>query len=175
MNSIQVIDLIFVTLVVLMIIHGYVRGFIKELFSWAALVVAVLGAVFFHPRLADLIRSSIMPEVRYVPEVLAFVGIFLAVLLICKIVEQILKNVITGAKLGSLDKILGAVFGFVEGIAITALVLFVLSVQPLFDVTRLINDSIFAQILLPHINRIPMDMGRDTVIALLSGISFPWA
>ena len=159
MENFQVIDIIFIVLIVLMIIHGYVRGFITELFSWAAIVVAVLAAVFLHPPGAALIRERLMPNVRYVPELLSFVGVFIVAIILCKFLERILKNVVSGANLGSLDKILGAAFGLIEGGAITALILFVLSVQPLFDVSNILRDSVFAQLLLPQLSRLPIELG----------------
>ena len=167
------IDMIFIILIALLVIRAYMRGFIKEFFSWAALVVAILAAVFFHPAGAELIREKAMPEVRYVPEILAFIGVFLITMLVCKMLERMLKDVVMGAKLGSLDKILGAFFGLAEGFAVIALILFVLSVQPLFDTSTLIGDSIFAQILLPHLNKIPLENGMDVIdnVVLNSGLS----
>ena len=161
MGNFHLIDIIFIILTLLMIVHGYIRGFITELFSWASLAVAILVAFFLHPNIALFIRGSFMPDVRYVPELLAFLGVFVIALVICKLLELILKNVVTGASLGGLNKLLGAIFGFIEGVAIAALILFVLNVQPFFDVSSIMNESIFAEILLPAINRIPLEMGRD--------------
>jgi membrane protein required for colicin V production len=161
MSNFQVIDLIFGILIALIAIHGYVGGLIREIFSWAALVIAILAAVFFHPAGAAIIRQKVMPNVRYVPEILAFIGVFLIAMLVCKMIERLLRDVVAGANLGKLDKILGLVFGFIEGLAVTALILFVLSVQHLFDISKLIGDSIFAQILLPHLPEIPFNKGPD--------------
>jgi membrane protein required for colicin V production len=155
--NIPVIDIIFLIFIALMISHGYVRGFIRVFFSWAALVAAVLIAVFLHPTGAAYIREKIMPDVRYIPEILAFIAIFLIVMLICKMLEKVLHDVVKGTHLGSLDKVLGLIFGLIEGFAVIALVLFVLSVQPVFDTRQLIEESYFAGILLPHIKRIPLD------------------
>ena len=169
MSNIQGIDIVFIVLILLMVFHGYVRGFITELFSWAALVVAVLAAIFLHAPGAAYIRGKMMANVPYIPELLAFVGIFLITVIICKILERILKNVIIGANLGVLDKVLGAAFGFVEGIAITALIVFVLSVQPLFDASRIIAGSSFAQMLLPHIYRIPFERATEIMDTVFMG------
>ena len=103
-----------------------------------------------------------MENVRYVPEILAFLAVFLLVTLLLKMIERILKDVVKGANLGSVNKVLGAVFGLVEGIALTAIILFVLSVQPFANVTRMLEESIFAQILLPLL-KLPMDRGRDII------------
>ena len=175
MSNIPVIDMIFVILLILMIVHGYVKGFIEELFSWAALVFAVWVAVLLHPAGAELIRSKAMQNVRYVPEILAFAAVFVVVVLFCKMLEKILKDVIMGAKLGGANKVLGAVFGLVEGLALITLVVFVLTIQPLFNPTAILSDSIFAQIVLSII-KIPLDRGRDilnTALELLPGLRLP--
>jgi membrane protein required for colicin V production len=132
-----------------------------------------LAAVFLHPWAAGIIRKNMMPNLNYIPEVLGFIAVFLAVLLICKIIERILKNIIEGVTLGPRDKILGAGFGLLEGLAITALFLFVLVVQPVFDTSKLIAGSFFAQILLPHIGKIRPDSGSGEIVtAMLNLQSF---
>ena len=155
MIDFAVIDWIFISLILLMLIHGYVKGFIRELFSWAALILAIWASVLLYPAGGAYIRTMIMENVRVVPELLAFIAIFLIIMLCVKILERIFANIIEGARLGGLNRILGAVFGLVEGIAITALIIFILGVQPLFDATDIIINSYFAQLLLPLIVIIP--------------------
>jgi len=162
MSNIPVIDMIFAILIILMIIHGYVKGFIAELFSWAGLVLALWAAVLLHPYGSAFIRGRIMQNVRYVPEVLAFIIIFLIIMLLVKMFEKVLSDIIKGIKLDGVNKFLGAVFGLVEGLALTALIVFVLAIQPFFNITSIIEDSIFAQILLPII-KVPMDKGKDVI------------
>jgi membrane protein required for colicin V production len=148
-------------------IHGYVKGFVEEFFSWAALVISIIAAVFLHPAGAAFIREKAMKDVRFVPEILAFVAIFIIVMLFFKMLERVLKDVIMGAKLGGINKLLGLIFGLLEGFALTALVLFVMSVQPVFDVSKILGDSIFAQILLPHFSKIPLEKGKEIITTTL--------
>ena len=152
MSNLPVIDWVFIVLIVLMVVHGYVKGFVEEIFSWAAVVLAIWMAVLFYQAGGAFIRTKIMENVRVVPEVLAFVSIFIIVTFVLKTLERILKDVIQGAELGNVNKFLGAVFGVIEGFAITTLILFVLRVQPLFDASNLIGESFFAEILLPFTN-----------------------
>ncbi|MDR1803342.1 MAG: CvpA family protein [Treponema sp.] len=149
MNSLPVIDWVFIALIVLMLVHGYVKGFIEEIFSWATIVLALWMGVIFYQAGGAFLRTKILANVRVVPEVLAFVAIFIIVTFVLKTLERILKDVIQGAKLGSANKVIGAVFGVVEGLAITTLILFVLRVQPLFDASNLIGESVLAEFLLP--------------------------
>jgi membrane protein required for colicin V production len=149
MSNLTVIDYVFIALIILMILHGYFKGFVEEIFSWATVILALWMAVLFYVPGGAFIRTKIMENVRVVPEVLAFVAIFIIVTAILKLLKRLLKDVIEGAKLESLDKILGVIFGAIEGLAIVTLVLFVLRVQPLFDASNIIGESIFAEFLLP--------------------------
>lgn len=170
------IDVVFICLIVLMVIHGFVKGFIEELFSWAALVLSIWAAVLLFPAGGSFIRAKFMQNVRIVPEILGFIAIFIIIMLVIKILERILRDVVSGANLGFLNKILGAIFGVIEGFAFTALILFVLAVQPLFDPAKLLGGSIFAQLLFPII-RIPLGRGQDaveTVLLILQWIHVPF-
>ena len=172
MSNIPVIDLILLILIALMTIRGYVKGFVEELFSWASKVLAIGAAVMLYSAGAAFIRTKTMQNVRIIPEILAFVIIFIAILIFLKMLEHVLKDVVSGAKLKGINKILGLIFGLIEGFVLTALILFALTIQPLFDASKIISDSIFAEILLPVI-RIPLERRREilkTALLLLPGI-----
>jgi membrane protein required for colicin V production len=170
MTVFSVIDWVLGGLILLMIVHGFIKGFVEELFSWAALVLAIWVAFLLYPAGGAYIRRSVMEEVRIVPDLLAFIAIFIIIMISIKLLERILKNVIEGANLGAVNKFFGAVFGFVEGIALTSLILFVLSVQPLFDASAIIEGSIFAEFLLPIISNL-LDRGKDTVDITFSALA----
>ena len=157
-----VIDIIFIILIFLMIIHGFIKGFIAELFSWAALVLSIWVAVLLFPAGGAFIRARVMENVRVVPELLAFIAIFLLIMIVIKLLERIMRNVVEGANLGAVNRFLGGIFGLIEGLALTALAIFVLRVQPLFDPSTLIEGSIFDEFLSPII-RIPLERGHSIV------------
>jgi membrane protein required for colicin V production len=162
MADLPVIDYIFIFLIMLMIVHGYIKGLIDELFSWAALILAIWVAVLLNSATAVFIRQRIMQNVRVVPEILGFAAVFILVMIVIKLLEKILKDVIEGANLGTVNKILGAVFGLIEGFAFVILIIFVLTVQPLFDPSKIFSGSIFVQIMLPLI-KIPLGRGQDAI------------
>jgi len=162
MSTIPIIDIIFFFLVVLMVIHGFLKGFIEELFSWAAPVLAIGTAIFMYPQGAAFIRDNFMENVRVVPEVLAFLAIFILIVLFVKFLGRVLKDVISGIHLGAVNRLLGAIFGLTEGLALTAIILFFLQVQEVFDSSKIIADSLFARFLSPII-QIPLNRGNDVV------------
>jgi membrane protein required for colicin V production len=100
---------------------------------------------------AVLVRAWFMPEVKIVPEVIAFAALFIIVYIVVKIIEMTLKNIIEGIQLGGLDRLLGAALGIIEGIVVVCLILFLLSIQPFFDSGPVLEKSIFATFLLPLI------------------------
>ena len=79
--------------------------------------------------------------------VAAFLIIFIAVTIIAKIIERILKNILENLNLGGLDRILGLVFGLVEGILVVSVVVFLVRVQPFFDLQDFLASSKIASLL----------------------------
>jgi membrane protein required for colicin V production len=151
MNSIAVIDIIFAVLTVIFIVRCSLRGFIGEIMSMASVVLGLLAAFFFHKNGGIFIREKFLPGMKLIPDILAFLALFLIVFILIKILELMLKEIIEGIQLGGADRFLGVFFGLAEGIIVVCLLLFVLTVQPLFDPAPLLNQSIFAKILLPFI------------------------
>ncbi|MDR2476194.1 MAG: CvpA family protein [Treponema sp.] len=146
-----VIDIVFAALIVIFTVRCALRGFIGELLSMAALVFGLLAALFFYGRGGEFVRGKFMPNLQIIPEIIAFIALFLIVYVAIKILESILKEIIEGVRLGRVDRFLGMFFGMFEGIIVVSLLLFLLSVQPLFEEKPLLEQSIFARILLPLI------------------------
>ena len=158
----QVIDIIFIALIGLLVIHGLFKGLIEAIFSWACLILGVWASVLLFPAGGVFIRERFMADVRIVPELLAFIAIFLLVVICIKLVERIFKTVIEGARLGTVNRILGAVFGLIEGFALAMIIIFVLGVQPLFDASEIIGNSVVAEFLLPFLRFLP-DRAQEIV------------
>ncbi|MDR2258646.1 MAG: CvpA family protein [Treponema sp.] len=151
MKGFAVIDIIFLVLIVIFIVRCGLRGFIGEVMSMASVVLGLLAAFFFYKNGGAFIREQFMPGMKIIPDMLAFIALFLIVFILIKILELMLKEIIEGIKLGGADRFLGLIFGLAEGIIVVCLILFVLTIQPLFDPAPILNKSTFAEILLPFI------------------------
>jgi len=149
--SISVIDVIFILAITIFVLRCFIKGFISEVMSMAALVLGILAALFFYKNGGDFLRTKYWPGLNTIPELIAFAALFLIVFVVIKLFEIMLKGIVDGINLGGADKFLGIIFGLAEGIAVISLVLFVLRIQPLFDPSSLLSDSIFARLLLPFI------------------------
>jgi membrane protein required for colicin V production len=152
----MILDVILAVLILLLVIRCALRGFIKELLVMVSWVLGIMGGVFFHKNGAAFIRTKILAEVPVLPEILAFIAIFLIVFLAMRFLERILRDIIEGVNLGGADHALGVLFGLIEGIALIGLILLGLYSQPLFDPRPLLTGSLFARLLLPLIQSVPM-------------------
>ncbi|MDR0601318.1 MAG: CvpA family protein [Treponema sp.] len=170
MNGIAVIDIIFAVLIIIFTVRCYLRGFIGELLSMTALVLGLLASLFFYKNGAVFIRERFMPGVGVIPEILAFVILFLVVFIAVKIVEHLLRDIIEGIRLGNVDRFLGIFFGIAEGIVVVSLVLFVLSIQPVFNAHSILEKSLFARILLPFISGGVWNLPVGEPAAMLTGL-----
>ncbi|MDR1955412.1 MAG: CvpA family protein [Treponema sp.] len=151
MGHIVPIDIIFAIFVLLFVVRGALRGFLDEILSIASLVLGFLGAVFFHKKGAELIRTKIPQDIRFLPEILAFGGVFCLIFIAVKVLELLLKDTFRQIALGGVDRVLGIFFGLIEGLVLVTLALFLLQVQPFFDGEFLFRESRFAELLLPII------------------------
>ena len=140
--------MIFIALAALLVLRGFFKGFMGELFSVASFALAAVAAVLFYKNGALFIRSRYL-QMGIVPEILSFLIIFIGVFIAGKLVGRIVKDIITRARLEALDKALGIILGLAEGFALVVVALFLLTIQPLFDSAPLLGQSIIARFLLP--------------------------
>jgi membrane protein required for colicin V production len=156
----SVIDMVFIGLIGLFMIRCYLKGFVSELLSMAAVVLGFLAALFFHKNGGVFLRKQFWPQLNAIPEIAAFVLLFIIVFLVVKILEKMLVNIIDKVSLSNVNSFLGLIFGLAEGVAVVSLILFLLKIQPLFDSSAILNDSFFAKFLLPLIT------GRERILSV---------
>lgn len=143
-TQLPLIDLVFFVVVTAFAIIACFKGFVDELFDRGAPFIAVWSAIFGY----KLLAVKLLPYVHFpiLANIFAFILVFVLVFLIVKVIQQVVGKIFEGKILGQLNRLLGLAFGVVEGLAIVALVLVILTVQPWFDVSPVLNGSIFYRI-----------------------------
>lgn len=104
-----------------MAVTGFLRGFVEELLSLLAWVVAIVAVSFFLAPVADLAGVWIGPGVS--AQALAFFGLFAITFLAGKLLAKQAGQGMRTSVLGPVDRILGAGFGILKGVLV-ATVLF---------------------------------------------------
>jgi membrane protein required for colicin V production len=140
------LDIVFIVLIGAGAIRCAFKGFISEVLSFAALILGIVGAVFFSKAGAGLIDTYI--GFSNWNQIIAFLIIFLVVYLLVKLIEGILHRVLDKIHLERLDRVLGLFLGLVEGGLVVVLLVYLMRVQPIFDLESLLNNSGIARFVL---------------------------
>ena len=105
----NIFDFIFIALLVSALIKGLFKGFVMELATLAALFLGIIGAVFFSGIvtgwLSGVWTSKFIPIISFL---ILFVGIIIAVHLLSRLIDKLLKAI----ALGWLNRIAGGFLSF---------------------------------------------------------------
>ena len=154
-----VIDWIFGIIIVVFAVSGLIKGFVDNVFGKLAFIAGIICGWIFYKSLATTLLKDI--KLPYAANILSFLLIFVVVFLIIKLAQMIVSKIFEWSILKSLDKTLGFIFGIVEGAAVVCLIIFLLSVQPFFDVTNLFDGSFFYGLVNSIFNSTKEEIGNN--------------
>ncbi len=137
----NLVDIIFIAIILLIAIQASVSGFIKEFFSKVAIVVGVLMAVIFYNKLSPFLLEFIKND--FASQILSFILIFILAYLVVKLIQHFIGNLFSGEILKGLDRVLGFFFGAIEGLLIVCIILILFYAQPWFSTDAMLQDSFF--------------------------------
>jgi membrane protein required for colicin V production len=113
------LDLALIAVVGLSTLFAFARGVVRELIALATWVVGIVVAFQFSGTVAGWFsRLDMAPAAIHV---LAFALILIAVMVAGALVARMLSGVVKAIGLGFVDRLLGAVFGWVRGLAVIVL------------------------------------------------------
>jgi membrane protein required for colicin V production len=115
-------DIVILIVILISLLLGLWRGFVKEAFSLASWVAAVLIAGFFSAPLADLMTGVLGNATAR--SVLASATLFILVMFVGALIGNIMSKLSAKIGLRGVDRTLGSLFGLLRGLIIVLLVLF---------------------------------------------------
>ena len=115
-ESLQIIDWISVTLLLVFAIIGFFNGFIKDLFSAMAWVLSLITAWLYGPLIFPYVNIYLDSEST--KNIISFIILFVLTFIILKTLGSIISKLISVIGLKSLDKLLGAFFSSFKVLAI---------------------------------------------------------
>lgn len=121
------LDILVIVLVGAGAVFGFLRGFVFELLSLFAWILAVLALSYFHAPVSDLLRGPVGSGAF----LLAFLIVFGIVFLLGKLASHRLGGRVRKSVVGPVDRVLGGGFGALKGL-IGATLLF-LAVNFVYD------------------------------------------
>ncbi len=154
-TAMNAFDIFLVIVIGYCLIRGIFRGLIKEVSGIVGVVAGFWGAYTYYPRVAGLL-GDLISEPAY-RNIIGFLLIFCAVLILVSIVGVVIKYLMRIAFLGWVDRICGGLFGLLKGVLIGAVVLMTLTAF-LPKGAPVVRDSLLA----PRITAISATLARIT-------------
>jgi membrane protein required for colicin V production len=113
---ITLLDIVLLVVMLISALLAMVRGFMREVLSIAAWVLAAIATVYFYGRLLPVAKQYVNNDI--VAGVAVVVGLFLGTLLLVTIITVRISDMILDSRVGALDRTLGFLFGLARGLII---------------------------------------------------------
>ncbi|HNY22638.1 MAG TPA: CvpA family protein [Treponemataceae bacterium] len=146
-------DVAMIVVLVAITIKVTLSGFVAEFFSKAAVLLAAACAVLFYGRFAVYVERLAGPS-GY-PGIISFLLIFLVVYLLVKGLQKVVGTAFEGESMNNLDRALGFFLGIAEGLTLIAVILIAANVQPWFDLSGVLGESLVARVMAPLVSGTP--------------------
>ncbi len=103
---------------------GFKKGLILELTSLLGLIVGLFGGIYFFDFGKEFLESHFEISERLLP-ILAFLSLFIAIVLVINLTGKILDQFAKMIALGGINRLIGALFGLVKmAVIVSALLMF---------------------------------------------------
>ena len=119
----NIIDIIIIILIIYFLFRGYKYGLINELISSIALLLSAYIAINFSVYAVQHVKDSFNFSVK-VSTILSFALVFLCVLTSLKLAGFLMTKLFKKLYLGTLNKIIGSVFGGLKAVIIIVVFMF---------------------------------------------------
>ncbi len=125
MRALSILDWVIVLVVLFSALQATAEGFFHEFFSLAGVVLGYVLAAWEYPRAALWYARFVTSD--WMADIAGFLTIFFAVVLVAGMAGRLTRRAVKGVGLSWFDHFLGALFGFLRGIVISAVIVLVLA------------------------------------------------
>ncbi len=121
--SVQILDIVLIIFIAISILIGIYRGFVKEILSLGAWVLAGLIAWRYGEQAKVFIKPYISQEPLDLA--VAYVAVFLIALITLSVISYIISQLFASTGMTGIDRSLGSVFGVLRAVVIIAVLIIV--------------------------------------------------
>src|SRR5229473_5491952 len=113
---ITLLDVILIGVMLISAVLAMIRGFMREILSIAAWVLAALATLYSYGKLLPYAKSYVNNDIVATAGVVA--GTFLLTLLVVSVVTVRFSDMVLDSRVGALDRTLGFLFGLARGLIV---------------------------------------------------------
>lgn len=121
----NILDILILIPVAIFVFKGLKNGLVIEIASLAALFLGILAGMYLSDTVAGWLVKHWDLQENYTHAV-AFILIFIAVIIITRLVAKAIEKVLDITALGLINKLLGACFALLKGLFLISLVFYVI-------------------------------------------------
>ncbi len=162
----NILDIILLICFIPSLIQGFRKGFISQAIS----IISIILGVWMSARFADMVSEWIGQYIQgseQVMKLIAFVIIFIAVIVGLTLLGKLLEKIIKLVMLGWLNKLLGVAFAFLKaGLIIGLIIMAFCSLNDIFQFVS--QDTLNSSVLFN-----PLKSIADNVFPYLRDMLFP--
>jgi membrane protein required for colicin V production len=123
------VDLALLTILLISVLVGIVRGLVFEVLSLLGWIAALLVAYWGAPQVADMLPlSGVTAGLKHG---IAFGLLFLVSIIVWGLIARMLRTLIRSSPLSGIDRVLGAVFGAARGVLLLFVIVTLASLTPM--------------------------------------------
>ncbi len=141
----HILDIIIGIFLLAFVINGLRKGLIQSVLGLLGLILIIVLIV----KVGTPVKFMLIQELginEIIAMILSYILIVIFIVIIIRLVGWILGNIISVLNAGCLDKILGMIFGFLNGVLIIAIILILLDISPIRKTVRnATRDSVAVQ------------------------------
>ncbi len=116
---ITLLDIILIGVMLISGLLAMIRGFMREILSIAAWIIAAVATLYFYAKLLPFAKSYFNNDLVAAAVVVG--GTFLVTLLIVSIITVRFSDMVLDSRIGALDRTLGFLFGLARGLIIVVI------------------------------------------------------
>lgn len=142
--TLGILDLIILAICLISSIACAIRGFVSEFCHFAGILIGFAVGFLFAGKLASLLSEVIKTNISFLLPLASFVILCLVGYLLVRVFQNLLLRIVETMRLGIVDNILGFVWGLVASFFVLSSIMYLLSMQNIFDFGSFFNSSIIA-------------------------------
>ena len=116
------IDLFLAILILIAAVRGFLKGFVFEIASLAAIIFGIWGGIHFSHYIAEFMTINFGWHSEYL-WLVSFIITFILIVLIIHMLGNILKRILDACAMGFINKFAGMIFGILKAAFILSIVL----------------------------------------------------